>query len=45
MGVSRLKRKDRKNKARANNRQIVIKQMTKVPVIHGVTVEELKKQA
>ncbi|GEM_PF-1070084 len=45
MGVTRLKRKDRRNKAVANNRQAVIKQMTSVPVIRRVDVEELKKQA
>ncbi|MBC7451874.1 MAG: hypothetical protein H7259_10330 [Cytophagales bacterium] len=45
MGVTRLKRKDRRNKAVANNRQTVIKQMTSVPVIRKVDVEELKKQA
>jgi len=45
MGVTTLKRKDRRNKAVANNRQAVIKQMTSVPVIRRVDVEELKKQA
>ena len=45
MGVTRLKRKARRNKAVANNRQAVIKQMTSVPVIRRVDVEELKKQA
>ena len=45
MAVTRLKRKDRRNKAVANNRQAVIKQMTSVPVIRRVDVEELKKQA
>jgi hypothetical protein len=45
MGVSRLKRKDRVNKAVANNLQARIKQLTKTPVIRRVDVEELKKQA
>jgi phage-related protein len=44
MAITRLKRKDRKNKARANNKQIVIKQLLRVPVIKNVDVEELKAQ-
>ena len=44
MAVTRLKRKDRKNKARANNKQIVIKQLLRTPVIKNVDVEELKAQ-
>jgi len=43
MGVTRLKRKDRRNKARANARVKRIKQLTLVPVIKKVDVEELKK--
>ncbi|QNF34547.1 hypothetical protein HUW51_18110 [Adhaeribacter swui] len=42
MAVTRLKRKDRKNKARANNRQRVIKQLLTTPVIKNVDVEALK---
>jgi uncharacterized protein YfaA (DUF2138 family) len=44
MAITRLKRKDRKNKARANNKQIVIKQLLRTPVIKNVDVEELKAQ-
>ena len=44
MAVTRLKRKDRKNKARANNRQRVIKQLLTTPVIKNVDVEALKAQ-
>jgi hypothetical protein len=42
MGVTRLKRKDRKNKARANNKVARIKQLLATPVIKNVDVEELK---
>jgi hypothetical protein len=42
MGVTRLKRKDRKNKARANNRVARIKQLLSTPVIKNVDIEELK---
>ena len=44
MAVTRLKRKDRKNKARANNKVAVIKQLLRVPVIKNVDIEELKAQ-
>lgn len=44
MGVTRLKRKDRKNKARANNKVARIKQLLSIPVIKNVDVEELKAQ-
>ena len=44
MAITRLKRKDRKNKARANNKQTVIKQLLKTPVIKNVDAEELKAQ-
>jgi len=43
MGVTRLKRKDRRNKAVANARVKRIKQLTLTPVIKKVDVEELKK--
>jgi hypothetical protein len=42
MGVTRLNRKDRKNKARANNRVAKIKQLLSTPVIKNVDIEELK---
>ena len=42
MSVTRLKRKDRKNKARANNRIEQIKQLTKLPVVARIDIEELK---
>ncbi|WP_198001445.1 hypothetical protein [Nibribacter ruber] len=42
MAVTRLKRKDRKNKARQNNKQRVIKQLLMTPVIKNVDIEELK---
>ena len=44
MAITRLKRKDRKNKARANNRVERIKQLLSVPVIKNVDPEELKAQ-
>ncbi len=44
MAITRLKRKDRKNKARANNKQAVIKQLLKTPVIKNVDIDELKAQ-
>lgn len=44
MAITRLKRKDRKNKARANNKQTVIKQLLKTPVIKNVDADALKAQ-
>ena len=44
MAITRLKRKDRKNKARANNKQTVIKQLLRTPVIKNVDVDALKAQ-
>lgn len=44
MAVTRLKRKDRKNKARQNNKQRIIKQLLSTPVIKNVDIEELKAQ-
>ncbi|MFC6999378.1 hypothetical protein [Rufibacter roseus] len=44
MAVTRLKRKDRKNKARQNNKQRIIKQLLSTPVIKNVDVEALKAQ-
>jgi len=42
MSVTRLKRKHRKNIARANNKQTVIKQLLLTPVLKNVDIEELK---
>jgi hypothetical protein len=42
MAVTRLKRKDRANKATANNRVKRIKQLTYVPPIKNVDVEAIK---
>lgn len=44
MGVTRLKRKDRKNKARANNKVARIKQLLSTPVIKNVDTDELRAQ-
>lgn len=44
MGVTRLKRKDRRNKARANNRVARIKQLLLTPVIKNVDMDELRAQ-
>ncbi|MDX5348134.1 MAG: hypothetical protein LPJ89_08885 [Hymenobacteraceae bacterium] len=44
MGVTRLKRKDRKNKARANNKVARIKQLLRTPVLKNVDVDALKAQ-
>lgn len=44
MAITRLKRKHRKNIARANNKQRVIKQLLATPVIKNVDIEELKAQ-
>jgi len=42
MGVTRLKRKDLRNKSKANNRVARIKQLTATPVIKNVDVEAIK---
>ncbi len=42
MGVTRLKRKDQRNKSKANNRVSRIKQLTATPVIKNVDVEAMK---
>ena len=42
MSVTRLKRKHRKNIARQNNKQRIIKQMLRTPVLRNVDIEELK---
>lgn len=43
MGVTRLKRKDRKNKAVAKNRVIRAQQLSSKPVIKNVDVEAIKE--
>ncbi len=43
MGITRLKRKDRKNAARANQRVADIKRLTAKPVIKNIDVEAIKK--
>jgi hypothetical protein len=45
MGVTRLKRKDRRNKAKATNKVNKIKVLTRTPVIKKVDVQELLKAA
>lgn len=42
MGVTRLKRKGRRNKQRAAERQNTIKQLTAKPVLKNIDKEELK---
>lgn len=42
MGVTRLKRKDRKNKARANNKINRVKQLNAMPVIRNIDIEAIK---
>ncbi len=42
MAVTRLKRKDRKNRAVANNKVSEIKRLIAKPIIKRVDVEELK---
>lgn len=44
MGVTRLKRKEKRNRAKANNRQAKIKQITAKPVIKNVDIEAIKKE-
>lgn len=43
MGITRLKRKDRKNSNRANARVAKIKLLTAKPVIKNIDVEAIKK--
>ena len=45
MAVTRLKRKERKNKTVSKLRTQNIKLLTKTPVIKKVDIEDLKKQA
>lgn len=42
MGITELKRKGRKNRARANNATQQIKQLLRKPVIKNVDVEAIK---
>jgi hypothetical protein len=44
MGVTRLKRKERKNRAIANNKQSAIKDLIKKPIIKNVDIEAIKKE-
>lgn len=44
MAVTRLKRKERRNRAVANNKQADIKRLTQKPIIKKVEVEELKAE-
>lgn len=44
MTATRLKRKHRKNIARANNKQRVIKQLLATPVLKNVDIDELKSR-
>lgn len=43
MGITRLKRKDRRNSNRANARVARIKLLTTKPVIKNIDVEAIKK--
>ena len=45
MAVTRLKRKEKRNKIVAKKRVANIKALTKVPVIRKVDIEELRKLA
>ncbi|MBP6386129.1 MAG: hypothetical protein KA313_09475 [Pseudarcicella sp.] len=42
MAVTRLKRKDRRNKAIANNKVAIIKNLVKTPMIKLVDIEAIK---
>jgi len=45
MGVTRLKRKDKRNKAIATNKVNIIKVLTRTPIIKKVDVLDLLKEA
>lgn len=45
MGVTRLKRKDRRNKTVSKQKTEAIRLLTRKPVIKRVELEDLKKQA
>ncbi|MDQ3395041.1 MAG: hypothetical protein M3512_13135 [Bacteroidota bacterium] len=44
MGVTRLKRKELRNRSKAKARQKKIKHLTAVPVIKNIDIEEIKKE-
>lgn len=44
MGVTRLKRKELRNRSKANARQKKIKQLTAVPVIKNIDIEAIKEE-
>ena len=44
MGVTRLKRKEKRNRAKATNRQTRIKQLMERPVIKNVDIEAIKEE-
>ena len=44
MTITRLKRKHRKNIARANNKQHIIKELLRTPILKNVDLEELKSR-
>ncbi len=44
MAVTRLKRKELRNRAKANNRVKAIKQLTKKPIIKNVDIEAIKAE-
>lgn len=44
MAVTRLKRKEKRNRAKANNRIEAIKQLTQKPVIKNVDIEAIKQE-
>lgn len=44
MAVTRLKRKELRNRSKAGARQKKIKQLTAVPVIKNIDIEEIKRE-
>ena len=44
MSVTRLKRKHRKNIARANNKKQIIKKLLRTPILKNVDLDELKSR-
>lgn len=44
MSVTRLLRKDKRNKAKATNRLTIVKQLTRRPTLKNVDVEAIKKE-
>jgi hypothetical protein len=44
MAVTRLKRKEKRNRAKANNRIDRIKQLTAKPIIKNVDIEAIKQE-